>query len=60
MKFKPHTDEEIEHMIAEVNGTMAVEGIPLTEEDKELYRKYLKGEYTFEDVKRIISEGLGK
>jgi hypothetical protein len=48
---------DIEHKIREVDSTMAMEGMPLTEDDKEVMRTVLRGEISFNDMKaRIINE----
>lgn len=47
----------IEQKIREVNGTMAMEGMPLTETDKENMRAVLRGDVSFREMKkRILSE----
>ena len=52
---------DIEQTIREVNGTMAIEGMPLTESDKEDLRSVLNGEVSYEEMeKRIISECQAK
>jgi hypothetical protein len=45
---------DIEQEIQEVNGTMALEGMPLTNEEKENLRAILRGEVTFKEMKRIV------
>lgn len=45
---------DMEQKIREVNGTMAMEGMPLTEEDKESMRTVLRGEASFQEMKRRI------
>jgi citrate lyase gamma subunit len=48
---------DIEQKIREVDSTMAMEGMPLTDDDKEAMRTVLRGEISFNDMKaRIISE----
>lgn len=44
------TDEELEHRIAQVNATMDMEGMALTDNDKETLRKFARGELTMEQV----------
>ena len=44
------TDEQIEGFIEEVNGTLAIEEMDLTEEDKEILRDIQKGRYTLEEA----------
>jgi hypothetical protein len=57
---------DIEHLIGEVNGTMAIEGMPLTDEDKARLRVVLRGEVTADEmVLRLIakhrrSENVGR
>ena len=47
----------IEQKIQEVHSTMAMEGMPLTEEDKEALRAVLRGEVSYEEMKsNILSE----
>ena len=47
----------IEQRIAAVNSTMAMEGMPLTEEDKEDMRSVLRGEVSFEEMRnRILAD----
>ena len=47
--------DDIEQKIREVNGTMAIEGMPLTDEDKNRLRSILRGEISYETaIKRII------
>lgn len=41
-------------MIDEVNGSLAIEGMPLTEEDKENMRAVLRGDISFKDMKKKI------
>lgn len=54
------SDEQLEKYIAEVNATMAIEGMAFTELDKELIRKYARGEYTIEDVIKAVRESWVK
>ena len=48
--------KDIEQIIREVNGTMAIEGMPLKEEDKERIRVCLSDKVSFEEMKRRIVE----
>ncbi len=49
--------DDIEQKIREVNGTMAIEGMPLTDEDKNRLRSILRGEISYETaIKRIIDK----
>jgi len=45
---------DIEQKIREVNGTMAIEGMLLTEKDKENLRAVLRGEVSFQEMKKRI------
>jgi hypothetical protein len=45
---------DIEKEIRDVNGTMALEGLPLTDEDKENMRAVLRGDVTFRAMERKI------
>ena len=45
---------DIEQKIREVNGTMAIEGMPLTEEDKDNLRAVLRGDVSYQEMKRRI------
>ena len=48
---------DIEQTIREVNGTMAIEGMPLTEADKENLRGALRGDYSFAElISQIIAD----
>lgn len=48
---------DIEQKIREVDGTMAMEGMPLTEADKENMRSVLQGDISFQEMKkRILSD----
>lgn len=48
---------DIEQKIREVNGTMAIEGMPLTDRDKENMRAVLRGEISFDEMrKQILAE----
>lgn len=50
--MSPKTEE----IIRKINGTMAMEGMPLTFEDKERLRKCIEGESTIEiEKKRILN-----
>jgi hypothetical protein len=46
---------DIEQTIREVNGTMAIEGMPLTDEDKNRLREILLGKVSIEDVMRQLT-----
>ncbi|MPN63136.1 hypothetical protein SDC9_210890 [bioreactor metagenome] len=45
---------DIEQKIREVNGTMAMEGMPLTEADKENMRAVLRGDVSYQEMKKRI------
>ncbi len=45
---------DIEQTVREVNGTMAIEGMPLTDEDKERLRSILRGEISYDAAIRAI------
>jgi hypothetical protein len=47
--------QDIEKTISEVNGTLAIEGMPLDETDKENLRSILRGEVSFEEMKRRLA-----
>jgi hypothetical protein len=48
---------DIERIIGEVNGTMAIEGMPLTDDDKMCIRSVLNGDVSMDDMIRgIIGE----
>jgi len=48
---------DIEQKIREVDGTMAMEGMPLTEADKENMRTVLRGNVFFKEMrKRILAD----
>lgn len=52
---------DIEQTIREVNGTMAIEGMPLSEADKENLRAVLRGDVSYKEMKeRILSDYLPK
>ena len=48
--------EGIEQIIKEVNGAMAIEGMPLGEEDKYRIRVCLSGEDSFDEIRKRIIE----
>jgi ribosomal protein S6E (S10) len=47
---------DIEQKIRNINGSMAIEGMPLTAEDKARLRSLLSGEVSYEDTVRGIRE----
>ncbi|MDR1185573.1 MAG: antitoxin VbhA family protein [Coriobacteriales bacterium] len=49
--------KDIEQKIREVNATMSMEGMPLSEADKEDMRTVLRGEVSFKEMRqRILDE----
>ncbi|MDR1089258.1 MAG: antitoxin VbhA family protein [Coriobacteriales bacterium] len=51
------TTQDIEQRINEVNGTMAIEGMPLDKTDEENLRSILRGEISYQEMKqRILDE----
>ncbi len=46
--------KDIEQIIKEVDGTMAIEGMNLKDEDKERIRLCLSDEVSFEEMKKRI------
>lgn len=55
---KKLSDEQIDHNIAQVNATMAMEGMPLTDEDKKVFRQFAKGELSMDDIIRTAIAGI--
>jgi type I restriction-modification system DNA methylase subunit len=49
-------EEDITRIIEEVKATQAIEGLEVTEEEKEIMRKYLQGQLTEVEVLKIIQE----
>lgn len=60
MKFGKLTAAEAEARIGRVNATLSIEGMDLTEKEKDLFRKYLRNECTFEEAKKIIIDSIRK
>lgn len=56
--LKKFSKEEIEKMIGNVEGSFAVDGLEVTEEMKELARKYFEGVYTEKQVLEIIKNSV--
>lgn len=49
--------KDIERIIGDINGTMAIEGMPLTEEDKAMLRKCITGKVSSDEmVKRLVKQ----
>ena len=46
--------DRIDKIIGEINGTMAIENMPLTQEDREMLRRCMSGETTPEKERRQI------
>ena len=53
-KKKVISMKDIEQIIKEVDGTMAIEGMNLKDEDKERIRLCLSDEVSFEEMKKRI------
>jgi citrate lyase gamma subunit len=48
---------DIEQKIREINGSMTIEGMPLTDEDKGRLRSILRGEIDYETaIQKIIKK----
>ena len=45
---------DMEQKIREIDGTMSMEGMPLTEADKENMREVLRGTVSFDEMKKRI------
>ena len=48
------SNEQIEKNIREVNGSLAIEGMPLTEKEKDDMRSVLRGDQSFKELKKKI------
>ncbi|MEE3403155.1 MAG: antitoxin VbhA family protein [Acutalibacteraceae bacterium] len=48
------TSAEIENRIARVNATMAMEDMPLTEDEKNTMRDILQGKTSYEEVREQL------
>lgn len=49
--------DRVEKLIGEINGTMAIEGMPLTKEDKDRLRECITGKTSYDEmVKRLIKK----
>ncbi|MDF1493953.1 hypothetical protein [Caproiciproducens sp. CPB-2] len=49
--------KDIEKIIGEVNGTMAMEGMPLTAQDKQRLRECITGKTSYDDmVKKLVKK----
>ncbi|MCL2083390.1 MAG: antitoxin VbhA family protein [Oscillospiraceae bacterium] len=52
---------DIEQKINNVNGSMAIEGMPLTDEDKHRLRLMLRGEVSYEEtIKRVKDKYISR
>lgn len=47
---------DVEQTIREVNGTMAIEGMPLTDEDKNRLRDILSGRVSIDDTIKQLND----
>lgn len=49
--------KDVEKIIGEVNGTMAMEGMPLTEQDKNRLRECITGKTSYDEtVRRLVQK----
>lgn len=48
--------EKIEKIIGEINASMAMEGMPLTDEDKDRMRKCYSDTITYKSMRKILVE----
>ena len=48
--------KDTEKIIDEANGTMAMEGMPLTEQDKERLRECITGKTSYDEMVRRLVE----
>ena len=56
----PKTEQENLHIIEEVDATMRMSGMPLTDEDKERLKRCLDGKSTFDEaIAEITKEHMG-
>ena len=51
--------KKAERIVKDVNATMALEGMPLTDFDIELISKVIDGEITREEAFKIFNSSLG-
>ena len=52
---------DIEKTIDQINGSMAMEGMPLTPQDKERLRECLSGKTSFDEmIKRLVKKHTQK
>lgn len=52
--IKKLSDKQIESILANAKGSLSVEGLHVTDQESEIVRKYLKGEYTEKEVLEIF------
>ncbi len=51
------TEQEKQHFISQVDGNLALEGMPLTEKDKQGLKDVLDGKLTHEEaIENIVNE----
>lgn len=51
------TEQEKQHLISQVDGNMALEGMSLTEKDKQALKDVLDGKLTYEEaIENIVNE----
>jgi len=50
------SDKKIEHNIAQVDATFAVEGMSLTDDDKQILTRFAKGKLTIKDVAKLAKD----
>lgn len=49
--------KNVEQIIGEVNGTMAMEGMPLTDQDKDRLRECITGKTSYDEmVRRLVKK----
>ena len=49
--------KDVEKIIGEVNGTMAMEGMPLTDQDKDRLREYISSMEQEEYIRLVMPKG---
>lgn len=52
------SDEKIEKILANAKASLAVEGLIVTDEEKNLVRKCLKGDISEKEALEIIKKGM--
>lgn len=53
-----NSEERIDYIISEVKSTQAIEGLNMPKDEEEIYRKYLKGKISEEEVLKVLNERL--